>query len=141
MEQVANKVIILILYQTKDPVWVLISPFKFTPRTAHSFLEAVASNYEATIQVTASSLQGKSLSPGTSPFPTDVSVCEEGLPVRFDTLFDPLGISKRLEPLKMDSDSLKEILLVTMLPRMSSIRYQTPHSILEKLGQFPFLDK
>lgn len=50
MDQVLHRVRPLTYLQSEDPVWFLLRTFRFTSRTGHEFLSAIARDYEGRLR-------------------------------------------------------------------------------------------
>ena len=98
VDQLLQRVTMLTYLQSEDPVWFLLRAFRFTSRTGHGFVAAVARDYDRNIKGLASKLAGSKVSAGADTLPADTSDAVQCIKGRWDAVLSILGIRKQAVP-------------------------------------------
>ena len=96
VDQALNRVVALTYLQSEDPVWFLLRAFRFTSRTSHGFVAAVARDYDTRLKGMGSHLRGRRISDGANSLPDDVNETERCISERWERVLDTLAIRKQV---------------------------------------------
>ena len=97
VENLLKKVDMLTYLQSEDPVWFLFRAFRFSSRMGHSFLSAVARNFNSHVKGLASKLAGSRITAGVGSLPVAISDAEHCIKDRWDSVINVLGMRKEAE--------------------------------------------
>lgn len=93
--QALNLVNALTYLQSEDPVWFLLRVFRFTKRTAHGFVAAMARDYDTRLRRMAAKLRCRRISDGANALPDDITETEQCISERWESVLDAIAIRKQ----------------------------------------------
>ena len=96
VDQFLRRFTVLTYLQSEDPVWFLLRAFRFTSRTGHSFLSAIAREFDKHMKGLASKLAGIRMTAGADMLPVDISDAQQCVRERWDSLMHVLGLRKQV---------------------------------------------